>query len=241
MIVCRSHTLYRVIIVGVSGTGKSTLYTQKILASKARWKFVYEPDEVGGFAAEAKLPIAHTDKELAAHLKARGIVVFNSDRMFPGDRAAGFEYFCRWVYNVSMALPGLKLFCADEIQDYTPRPKESLSKTITLLMDHSRKFRLDSIYISNGPEEMHPGLRRQFCELIAFPHFEPNCLDWLEKRGISREEIAQLRPRGHFIVRNMFTGEKKFGDTHATGTTPRRRQASSDRPRAGDRVPAAQR
>lgn len=230
-VICRAHNLNRILIVGVSGTGKSTLYTQKILASKARWKFVFEPDEIGGFAQEARLPIAHTVQDMAAHLKTRRIVVFNSDRLFPGDRAAGFEFFCRWVYNVSSALPGDKLLAGDEVQEYTPDPMKKLPMVFALLMDKSRKFRLDTIFVTNGPNKMHVDLRKQCNELVVFKHFEPLVLKWIEERGISRDDVATLRPRGHYIRRDMLTGQNSFSDTYATRTLARRRKATPDQSR----------
>ncbi|MCI0352013.1 MAG: hypothetical protein L0Z53_21545 [Acidobacteriales bacterium] len=221
----RAHKLNRVIICGASGTGKTTLYAERILASKARWKFVYDPEEE--FSEITGMPVAKTVEEMQAHLAARGIVVFNPEQLFSqGDDelGEGFVFFCRWVFEVSERLPGLKLLAADEIQDFTPNnSNQLLPRSIKRVMDKSRKRKLDSIFNTNAPNELHPGLRRQVTEIVSFKQVDVLPVDWLEERGFDRAELEALPPRGGYVVRNSMTGEMKKGETRNAPHVPRKR------------------
>jgi hypothetical protein len=57
---------------------------------------------------------ASTAAELEAAPGTRW-VCFNPHRMFPGDAAAAFRFFCDWAFNASRRGPGKKVFLADEV------------------------------------------------------------------------------------------------------------------------------
>lgn len=202
----RAHKLNRKIVTGVSGSGKTTLYAQLILASGARWKFVYDPE--GEFAGIAGIPVAYTVEDLETQLSERGIVAFNPEKLFADaddELSEGLIFFCRWVFEICERLNGTKLLAVDEIQDCTPMGAEKFPRPVKRVADKGRRYSIDSIFCTNAPNELHPALRRQVSEIITFLHVDPTPWDWLQKRGFESDEVKAL-PEFHYIQRNMKTG-----------------------------------
>lgn len=227
------HQLSRQLVTGQSGTGKTTLYIREIIASTARFKFIFDPERE--FATKTKQPVCVTVQDMTRQLAARRVVIFDPSQLFLGNREEGFAFFVRWVLAVSKILRGAKLLAADEIQNYTPDGSKDLPQSIRELLDMGRRYEIDSIFISNAVNEIHPAIRRQLTEIVSFRHTDALPLLWLRDRGIDPAGVNAL-PKFGYIRKNLLNGETE----NANRNVPRNgaeRKTDTARARSGPRHP----
>lgn len=221
-----------VLITGKKGSGKSTLWLQKLKAWPGR-KFVFD----------FKLEVAHklgwkaqvNPDQMKAALVAGLPVVFYPSVMFPANRVGAFDFFCRWVFEVCAVLPGKKVLAIDEVQQFTETGKGGVSEGFQLVLDDGRLRGLDLLMISQAPNEVNHGIRRQITEIYCFKHTDKLVLDWLERDPfcLDPNEVSALKRPGGWVWRNVDTDEMKRSgknapdDTRKTGT-----RSGSDRPKA---------
>jgi hypothetical protein len=100
------------LIVGRSGSGKTTFGLRYLLNVSASCRFIF--DDRGQAASRLKIKAASTAEEVEAALLSRW-VCFNPHRMFPGRMEAAFEWFCTWCFDCAQRGPGKKILFVDEV------------------------------------------------------------------------------------------------------------------------------
>ena len=213
-----NHSATCILITGKKGSGKSTLWLQRLKAWPGR-KFVFDH----------KLEVAHKLKwkaqtnpdQMKAAVAAGLPVVFYPGVMFPADRPAAFDFFCRWVFEVAGILPGPKVLAIDEVQCWTQVGTKGVPESFQLILDDGRLRGLDLLLISQAPNEVNHGIRRQITQIYCFKHTDALVLDWLERDPfcLPRAEIPTLKSPGAWIWRNVDTDEMKRSNGNAPDTT----------------------
>ena len=226
------HEAACILITGKKGSGKSTLWLQKLKAWPGR-KFVFDH----------KLEVTHklgwkaqTNPDQMKAAVAAGLpVVFYPGVMFPANRPAGFDFFCRWVFEVAAVLPGKKVLAIDEVQQWTDVGPSGVPESFQLILDDGRLRGLDLLMISQAPNEVNKGIRRQITEIYCFKHTDGLVLEWLERDPfcLDRTEIPKLKSPGGWIWRNVDTDQMKRSSGNAPDTKGKaNRRESIDREKA---------
>lgn len=190
------------------------------------------------FVFDHKLEVAHKlgwkaqrdPEQMKAALAAGLPVVFFPGFMFPGDRPAAFDFFCRWVFEVSSVLPGKKLAAIDEIQQVTRIGQGGVPQSFQQILDDGRLRGIDLLLIAQKPNKVNDEIRGQLTEIISFKHTDRLPLQWLEEDGFNPQEVSQLTVPGGYIRRNLDTSEQSRGgkanapdDTRKTSLGTRRK------------------
>lgn len=199
------HRPQRVLIAGQSGTGKTTYLIRFLNGAASRCTFVFDPE--GELGPKLGTRPARTHEVLLAQL-AGGLVVFDPSQMFPGDNAAGFDWFARWSFFASHKIPGRKIFVADELQKFTDGNR--LPHGLALVLDTGRRYGLDAAFACQAPNRIHNGVRSQLTELVAFKLIEARGLAWLADLDFDTRAVCRQRP-GQFIARNLLSGGEARG------------------------------
>lgn len=209
-----NHPSKKVLVTGVSGTGKTTLFEKLIRKEKARWKFIF--DHQGEFQARFGHKAAADVEKLCAQTAAGGYVIFDPVQLANEPGADGerrglpgaFAFFCDFVFAMSERMKGRKLICCDELQKLvtvTKSPDELLC-----ILDTGRRYQLDFFGISQAPNLIHNAIRNQITEIYAFRQADKNAVQFLIDNGFNENEIRNLE-RFAFLWRNLATGEDNFG------------------------------
>lgn|SRR6185503_1987129 len=202
------HPALRILITGKSGSGKSTLVRQIAQRSKARWKFAFDPRRE--FVRFCNWGFAQDRPSLIKAVGDRRPVSFDSSGLFPGDRAEGFIFFCRWVYTVGQTLPGTKLVIIDELQNVQGVGTHGCPKVFLELLDEGRAHQFDVMTIAQRVNSVNDQVRAQITECVSFLHTSGTQLDWLEKEcDFDRAAVKALPKPGGYIWRNLDTDEER--------------------------------
>lgn len=212
------HISDKRLIVGASGTGKSTLLLKQLKKQKARLKFIY--DHQGEYAHKLGIPACYDPEGLCEKTAAGGYVIFDPLKMFSGKLPEGFCFFCDYVWAVCTELPGRKILCCDELQKVTD--EKSLCEELQNILDSGRRFQIDCIFGSQAPNSLHNRVRGQITEVYTFNHWEDNALIYLKANGFDSEQVRNL-PIHKYFYKNLRTGQSNF--THAK-TEPERKTDS---------------
>ena len=189
----------------MTGSGKTTFAVRYLLNVPAACRFCF--DDLGRIATRLKIRPAYTARELELALADRW-VVFNPHKMFPGDVAAAFRFFCEWVYEVSKRGPGKKILLVDELWQWvTPYfiPREFATAVQT-----GREENVELLTCSQLPHKIHSSVTGQSTELVCFRLQEPKALQCVRDLGGNPAEVSELA-LGHFIAWNRLSGVKLLG------------------------------
>ena len=159
------------------------------------------------------LPGALSEDDLVNQF-GQGLVLFDPAELFPGDIYSGFEFFCEWSYERSLAEPDTKkLLVADEIQMMANTAAFSWEQC--LVVETGRKYGLDFACASQQPNLLHNRLRNQLTEIVCFKQEDALILDWLEEKGFVSDQVRALS-EGEFVVRNFQNGANLSGKIDLT-------------------------
>jgi hypothetical protein len=189
--------------LGASGTGKTTFALRYLLNSQARVVFLYDP--IGEFSSRLKIPAATNGFGLNTSLLS-GWVCFDPSELFPGQRQAGFDFFCEYAFAVSERFTGRKIFVVDEVQDYLA--PQSIPQELADIAEKGRKRELEIVAMSQRPNEVNGAFINQATEIVCFGLGSVNDAKKLEGYGFNAEEIRALPDRA-FIARTRRGGETR--------------------------------
>lgn len=212
----QEHPSIKVIISGISGSGKTTLLEnllarelQKIAKRRRKfWLFVFDHKD-RDFERRFGCSPCYTKDELNAAVARGGLVLFNPAKLFPGNRADGFLWFCEYLWKVKSVLKGLKILIADELDALVDARSEP--ENLCVILDEGRTFEIDCYFICHATNGIHNQVRKQFTEIFAMKQGDKNGLTWLcADCGFDELEIKALK-HGQWLYKNKNTGTTARG------------------------------
>jgi len=188
------------LIVGMTGSGKTTFAIRYLLNVQATCRFVF--DDLGRFATRLKTRPCYTALDLETALGTRW-VIFNPHRMFQGETEKAFRFFCQWVYDASCRGPGKKLCVVDELWQWCS--PHAIPKELALVCQTGREENLELVNCTQLPHRVNASIIGQSTELVCFRLDERLALDCVAGYGIDRQTASNL-PLGHYVARNRLSG-----------------------------------
>ena len=201
-----SHKSLKVMVAGVSGTGKTTFFEGLVRAEKARRKFFF--DHQGEFSDRFGLtPIFQADELLEATAKG-GTICYDPIKEMPGKSPEAFAFFCDYIFEESKMRGGRKILVCDELQMLCE--PSVIPESLLKVLDTGRRLELDCFFITNALNGIHTRVRNQLTRVYAFRIIEDNSLKYLEKNGFDSEKIRNLK-NGEYVWRDFNSGETGQG------------------------------
>lgn len=198
----RKHKSKKILITGVTGSGKTTYFERFVFNSNYTRKLVF--DHIGNI--EWPFEPATSESEIDDQYE-NGFVVFDPSEMFPGNVEEAFEFFSYYSFEKAKLDPfETKLFAVDEIQLLIDT--WNISDEARAIIQTGRGYSLDFIAIAQQLNEVHNKMRAQMSEIVTFFHDEPRVLEALEQRGFNPVEVQSLKCPGEFIARNVLTRQQ---------------------------------
>ena len=193
------------LIVGMTGSGKSTFAYEYLKKSPAACRFVF--DNLGRAGTRLGIRPCYTAREVELALGTRW-VIFNPARMFEDTRAA-FRWFCHWSYQASQRGPGKKLFLVDELWQFCTA--DSIPKELQLVANAGREENLELVTATQQPELINPSLTGAATEMVCFRLTHPEGLRVVDRLGADRRAIAALPLGSYFSYDRLHGGPVRTG------------------------------
>jgi DNA helicase HerA-like ATPase len=198
----RSCTL----VVGKSGTGKSTFAFRYLVAEKTfTGRFIFDPD--GEAVRRLGLQSSESEEDLNLSLDD-GFTVFDPHAMFPGQLPEAMEWFCGWCFKVSAQLPGAKCLLIDEAWRYCS--PGSIPAPLANCLQTGRKCGLGMIFVTQRPNRLNEAITNEATECVCFRLQGENALKRVADLGADVAEVSQL-PNGAFVALNVDSGAELRG------------------------------
>lgn len=207
------HPADRWLLTGTGGSGKTTEFLRLLTAHRAPWKFVFDPERE--VSRKLGWPICRDLPGCALRAARREPVCFDPTDLCD-EIEEGFDLFCRFVWNFSLAEQGVKLFASDEVQDFTATGTGGIPRTFKTIMQKGRRQEIDVLLITQELGEAHNKVRKQLSHILTFRHEDDGALDWLKRNGFDPEAVKCLRYPGAWLCRNRHTGQVTCGGKRKT-------------------------
>lgn len=208
------HTTSKRLVFGMSGSGKTTLLLRLLADSPHKYKFCF--DHKLEMSRKLGWLAATTVEGLCWQFDQRKPVVFYPGRMFPDDLDAGFDTFCRIVRALCQRVHGTKLFCADELQDFTDVQFTRLPASFRWMLNNGRMEEIDLLLAAQSLNDVNCRIRRQVTEIYIFKHSETDttAFERFREVGIDPEQVKALphpkiEQRVGWLYRNCLTGRSE--------------------------------
>jgi DNA helicase HerA-like ATPase len=201
------HKSQKVLIVGDSGSGKTTFWLNFVTKSEHKLKLIFDAEgeyimrgKHGIICYEPKQLQETCERVLAGEAESN-IVIFDPSIQFAGDLENGFAWFCEWVFEVSKLAPMVpKLLATDELQNLIGT--DIIADSFRKVLETGRRYGLDFIAITQALNLIHNRVRNQITELVVFRTQEENALKYLKSRGFDPDEVSNLRDL-NYIAKDM--------------------------------------
>jgi len=194
------------LVAGVSGSGKTTFALRYLVHDRSlALRLVWDPD--GQLSTRLGVPPATTVQELALAAED-GWIVFDPNVMFPGKHGQGFDWFCRWAYQVAGARPGRKCLLVDEVWRYCTAT--TIPQSLAECIQTGRVRSLDTLFAVQRPNRLNEAILNEATEFVAFRLQGSNALRTVESLGADGLRVSNL-PLGTFESWNLQNGQRLSG------------------------------
>ncbi len=190
------HTL----VVGMTGSGKTCFTIRYLLNVTCACRFLF--DDGGRFSRRLRVTPAYTARQVEDALTTRW-VIFNPLQMFPDDYAAGFAWFCQWVYDCAGRGPGLKVLVVDELWQWAD--SRAIPRQLRLCTQAGRERGVQLFTATQEPHRVNSSIVGQAPELVCFRLQEPKAWACIKDLGADADQVAAL-PMGSFVSYNRLSG-----------------------------------
>jgi DNA helicase HerA-like ATPase len=195
------HTL----VVGMTGSGKTTFTIRYLLNVTCACRFLF--DDGSRFSRRLRVTPACTARQVEEALPTRW-VIFNPVQMFPDDYAAGFTWFCQWVFDCAGRGPGLKVLVVDELWQWAD--SRVIPRTLRLCTQAGRERGVQLLTGTQEPHRVNSSVVGQAAELVCFRLQEPKAWGCIKDLGADADQVAAL-PLGSFVSYNRLSGGQLAG------------------------------
>ena len=183
------------LVVGQSGSGKTTFALRYLVNCQAAVRFVWDAD--GQLSDRLGLPAAETLEECALSL-ASGWVVFQPRRHAAEEFPRVFDAWARWVWETSGRLRGRKVLLVDEVWRYcTP---STIPGGLSECVLTGRVRELDCLFCTQHPNKLHGTLTGETTEAVSFCLTQDLNLRPMISLGHDPEELRRL-VKGEWVSR----------------------------------------
>lgn len=183
------------------------MYLRRIVQSPARFKFIFDPDNEA--ALRLNVTPARTCADLAAATET-GLAVYDYSAMFPGQRERAFLFFSDYCYTVAGRLPGLKLFCCDELQKFIGCRDDQYPQEFKNVVEEGRRATLDCLFVARSTNVCNTRLRNELTEIVLFRQLDERAVKFSESLGGPTEDLRCL-PVGTFYTYKADEGKWYMG------------------------------
>jgi hypothetical protein len=193
------------LLVGMTRSGKTSFAVKLLLNATPACRFLF--DENSRWSRRLKITPCYTEADCEAALATRW-VVFNPARMFPDDYAAGFAWFCAWIYHCAGRGQGKKIFAVDELWQWADN--RTMPREMRLLTQAGSERGVRLLVITQEPQRVNSSIIGQTTELICFRLQEPKAWDCIRDLGADFRAVSQL-PLGQFVSYDRINGTTRVG------------------------------
>jgi GTPase SAR1 family protein len=195
------HKPTKILIVGMSGSGKSTYQTRYVLNTSDKFRHCFIFDHKLEFQERCRIPACFSIDEVLERVKKNErFLSYHGSQEFPGDSERAFQFFSRWSFEIASVLQTKCLFVADEVNRFTT--SYDMGDDFKLLVEDGRLQGLDFCGTTHAANQISNRLRLQLTEIVALRTREKIPLQFLEEQGFDPEEVYNLKT-GQFITLNL--------------------------------------
>lgn len=198
----------RILVLGTSGTGKTTLATKLILTHPAPLVLIYDWQgaEIGKRVGAS---IAYTRPALAEILDRGDRLVSyypGLDKRPKAERIADFDWFCGMAFDLAGQTPGRLLLVVDEGHELID--PWNIPENLGAVLSQGRRREMDSCIVARSANSLQTEARDQMTELYCFRLVDKNSLQYPRELGLDPDKVKALADL-HLIYLNGKTGEQK--------------------------------
>jgi hypothetical protein len=203
----QDHPSVKVIVVGVSSTGKTSLWEKLIQREDADFYFFFDHKD-GDFSRRFNIAPCHSLEQCKTHLGERvPVIIYDPHKEFPGKVENAFCKWSEWIWSFR-ELKGRKIIGSDEIDSLIdPR---NVPDDFLKIVGVGRTFQMDVFCIAQSMNALHNGVRKQFTEIFAFRQGDETGLPFLISKGFDGNELLNLQ-NGLWIYKHSETGKMERG------------------------------
>lgn len=196
----------RVLILGTSGTGKSTLIAKLIDSHPAQLVLVY--DWQGGEICKRVSGLLVTSRAAFVEAVEAGhrIVCYDAETGEEDEKGAGFDWFCETCFTIAGEVSGRVLIVVDECQELID--PQNLPEPLGDILSRGRRREMDTCIAARSANALETEARDQVTELYVFRLVDERSLKYPKSVGLDADAILNL-PDTSLVYRDMRTGEQK--------------------------------
>lgn len=196
----------RVLVLGVSRTGKSTLTARLIYTHPAEIVLVYDW-QGGEYAKRLGAKLCFSREALAEAIsQGHRIICYDAEAGEDDPQGAGFEWFCGMAFELAGHTAGRMLFVVDECQDLID--PWNMPESLGNVLSRGGRREMDTAIVGRSANALQTEARDQVSELYCFRVLDANSLKFPVAMGLDPERVKSL-PDTEFVFKDMRTGQMK--------------------------------